>query len=146
MFRQRRNIFDSTLIRLTGIEENNNASVGASRKDSRIKGPALSDGEKKTSWRLRSAQFRAAIGAVRTESVDSNIQSVQVDPSLVKCPHCARSFNSDASQRHIPICQKIFASNAGWLGKGDGVLSHSRKPIGNARPLLRRISPLIGFK
>ena len=31
------------------------------------------------------------------------------DKSLVPCPHCGRTFNEKAADRHIPQCQNIKA-------------------------------------
>lgn len=32
--------------------------------------------------------------------------------SQVPCPHCDRKFSSNAAERHIPICQKVFTKPA----------------------------------
>jgi hypothetical protein len=31
------------------------------------------------------------------------------DPTLTPCPHCGRSFNEKAAERHIPKCADIKA-------------------------------------
>ena len=141
VFRQKRNIFDSTRIRLNAIEENNNATVAQLRKPNRGLPP---NPETKTSWRAKSAQFRAAIGSVRNDQFQDGTSLKDI--GLVRCPHCGRSFNEDASRRHIPVCLKIFPSQtAGRLTKGDGQLSHSRRAE-LSRPLLKRQPPVIGSK
>jgi hypothetical protein len=49
----------------------------------------------------------------------------KADPSLVPCPHCGRSFNATAAERHIPKCTSIKAQPTrlraggragGWVG------------------------------
>jgi hypothetical protein len=51
------------------------------------------------------------------------------DPSLVPCPHCGRTFNQKAAERHIPQCQNIKAKpsalkrGAGGGGGVNGTLS-----------------------
>lgn len=36
----------------------------------------------------------------------------EVDPSYIQCPHCGRSFNQKAGERHIPQVSDIYTSRA----------------------------------
>lgn len=57
------------------------------------------------------------------------------DPSLTACPHCRRSFNKQAAERHIPRCRDIVAKPTRLMkGGGRGAASgHSVKAIDNHR-------------
>ena len=44
-----------------------------------------------------------------------------VDNTLVKCKHCARSFNENAAERHIPFCAKKAKENK--------MKAKSKKPV-----------------
>jgi len=35
--------------------------------------------------------------------------TLEVDPSLVQCPHCGRRYSEKAADRHIPQCLDIKA-------------------------------------
>jgi hypothetical protein len=41
---------------------------------------------------------------------------------MTKCPHCGRTFNKEAGERHIAICLKTFGkkSGGGRLMRGTG--------------------------
>lgn len=86
-------------------------------------------------WKQQSLQFRQAILAAKGASGDveaehkaqkmqRHLQAVGADesPDMKKCPHCDRTFNKIAAERHIPICQKTFGSKPGGgrLLKGGG--------------------------
>jgi hypothetical protein len=134
VFKSKRKVFDSAKIRLSAIEEHLPGSTitpVASKKKRQIeqKPPTL-----KTNWRLKSMQFRSAIGAMRKENGGSypilNTEDSRVpssDSSLTHCPHCDRGFNADAAKRHIAVCQKLFGTKPGGgrLLRGAGTLSHS---------------------
>lgn len=89
-------------------------------------------------WKKKSLEFRAAMLAAKAASGDGEAQAkaeeiqqelkaaVGSDPDgvaagMLKCPHCGRTFNKEAGERHIAICQKTFAkSGGGRLVKGGG--------------------------
>jgi hypothetical protein len=78
------------------------------------------------SWRDKSSAFRDAMKAARQYSqavaegkpLPPPVASAP-DPSLVPCPHCNRSFNAKAAERHIPQCQNIRAKPSA-LKRGTG--------------------------
>lgn len=47
----------------------------------------------------------------------AELQAEHERQHMVKCPHCGRTFHDEASKRHIPICQKTFATGGGRLLK-----------------------------
>ena len=79
-----------------------------------------------SSWRDKSSAFRDAMKAARQYSqavaqgkpLPPPVASAP-DPSLVPCPHCHRSFNAKAADRHIPQCQNIRAKPT-MLKRGAG--------------------------
>ena len=85
-------------------------------------------------WNKESLAFRQAILAARSDADDEDAQvkasAIQktlraagdTDSSTTKCPHCGRTFNEEAGERHIAICVKTFGSKPGGgrLIKGGG--------------------------
>jgi len=69
---------------------------------------------------MQSLQFRQAIGATQSANEDygassfGNPKSYQPyeDPTFKKCPHCERTFNQEAAERHFPVCAKKAKENA----------------------------------
>ena len=47
-----------------------------------------------------------------------------IDPSFLQCPHCSRSFNEKAGERHIPLCRGIV-NKPSRLSRGSGVPAYS---------------------
>jgi hypothetical protein len=73
--------------------------------------------KKGAAWKQKSSQLQQAMQAAREikqakeegrEPVFAAVEPT-VDPSLVPCPHCGRSFNETAAERHIPKCTSIKA-------------------------------------
>ena len=65
---------------------------------------------KRPSWRDKSDQLRAAIGAARSTDPRERLRFEQElarvnQQCLTKCEYCGRSFNAEAAARHIPICR-----------------------------------------
>lgn len=52
------------------------------------------------------------------------ILPAEVDPSFLKCPHCSRSFNEKAAERHIPLCKGTI-NKPTRLVRGSGVPCYS---------------------
>ena len=48
----------------------------------------------------------------------------EIDPSFLQCPHCSRSFNEKAGERHIPLCRGIV-NKPSRLSRGSGVPAYS---------------------
>lgn len=70
-------------------------------------------------WKMQSERFRAGLRAGRTgQAIDAGH-----DEGLVPCPHCGRSFNEQAAERHIPQCTNIRAKPS-RLVRGGGRGAH----------------------
>jgi hypothetical protein len=113
-----RKVFDSKAHRLAGLHANGkqiveNKETVKDPQQAPIRQP-VKGGIKKgssTSWRDKSNQLRAAIGAARATDPNERRQYEQElakanQQLLRKCEYCGRSFNPEAAERHIPICQK----------------------------------------
>ena len=76
---------------------------------------AISGAAKKAKWRAEHEAFIANIRNARqvTQAIKSGVDVRDLpppppsapDPSLVPCPHCGRTFNETAAERHIPRCK-----------------------------------------
>ncbi|KAA0156239.1 hypothetical protein FNF29_01029 [Cafeteria roenbergensis] len=85
---------------------------------------------KREAWRQKSSQLREAMKASRMitkaqkEGKDLRdlppMPAAAPDPSLVPCPHCGRTFNAVAAERHIPKCATTKAKPS-RLARGGGV-------------------------
>ena len=65
---------------------------------------------KKASWREKSDQLRAAIGAARATDPFEKKRFEEdlaraTKATMTRCEFCGRSFNAEAAQRHIPFCR-----------------------------------------
>mmetsp|Transcript_5227 Transcript_5227/g.7992 ORF Transcript_5227/g.7992 Transcript_5227/m.7992 type:complete len:580 (+) Transcript_5227:427-2166(+) len=101
---------------------------------------------KGTNWRAKSMQLRRAMmserqGGVPTNTFSSTLSTTassgdNVDTfnnGMVPCPHCKRTFNEKAAERHIPKCNDIKAKPKLLLrGTGKGAYksqkARSRSP------------------
>jgi rubrerythrin len=111
-----------------------------SGKGAAIKAEALKK-KKKDGWKQQSNALRDAMGQQKIIA-DAEKKGIPLsalpppkaaapDPSLVPCPHCGRSFNETAAERHIPKCSTIKAKptrlNAGAAG-GRPTVAKGRAP------------------
>lgn len=89
-------------------------------------------------WKAQSLAFRQAILAAKGASGDPeaakkaaeiqkqlNAASLAsggnvMESDMVKCPHCGRTFNEEAGQRHIAICLKTFGGKGRSKASGQG--------------------------
>jgi len=85
-------------------------------------------------WRRKSLDFRRMIlqakaaegdedAAVKAKALQKELGAAgPADAGMLKCPHCGRTFNQEAGERHIAICVKTFggSSGGGRLIKGGG--------------------------
>ena len=106
--------FDSKTHRMAGIQAGGKAVlspfVGATQNQNK---PVSQDDKiliKRPSWRDKSDQLRAAIGAARSTDPRDRLRFEQElarvnQQCLTKCDFCGRSFNVEAAARHIPICR-----------------------------------------
>ncbi|EER14906.1 hypothetical protein Pmar_PMAR022073 [Perkinsus marinus ATCC 50983] len=113
--------FDIVANRLHGFE-NKDQLIRKAMQEKR-RGPQKA---KPTKWKQQSEAFRAAIASCRsTDPYErqvaaakfAELQAEHERQHMVKCPHCGRTFHDEASKRHIPICQKTFATGGGRLLK-----------------------------
>ncbi|CAG9327084.1 unnamed protein product [Blepharisma stoltei] len=70
---------------------------------------------KNNKWKMQSEQLRANMKAARLAGSGNDSAAYEEaaraaaelnQDQYTKCPHCGRSFNEDAANRHIPICAK----------------------------------------
>ncbi|KAF4687619.1 zinc finger, C2HC-type containing [Perkinsus olseni] len=129
VFKEKRREFDTVANRLHGFENKEQLIRKALQEKKR--GPQRA---KPTKWKQQSEAFRAAIASCRSSdpfaqqmaaAKFAELQAEHERQHMVKCPHCGRTFNDEASKRHIPICQKTFANGGGRLLKGRGSVAHS---------------------
>eukprot|EP00873_Tetraselmis_striata_P042469 jgi/Tetstr1/462733/TSEL_007695.t1 len=95
----------------------------------------------KAKWRQQSEGLRAAMAAnkqvaavVKAGGKLADIPYVPSapDPSLVPCPHCGRTYNQTAAERHIPKCASIIAKPK-MLKRNAGYGAHNRVPASSRR-------------
>jgi len=94
-------------------------------------------------WKAQSLAFRQAILAAKGSSdpeaakkaaeLQKEINAANLasggnvmESDMVRCPHCGRTFNKEAGERHIAICLKTFGKK---LGRGPpGVQGGGKAP------------------
>ena len=54
------------------------------------------------------------------------------DDSFIPCPHCGRTYNEAAANRHIPLCKSII-NKPKSLNRGSGAPSYSTRTFGKNR-------------
>lgn len=113
---RKRNVLRKSRRRQTSL------SAGRSRK------------KKDSKWAAQSRQFREAMRAARQYEAEKRTGKVisraptatYEDPSFKACPHCGRTFNPTAHERHIKHCKNIRAKPRRLL-KGGGRSAGSRE-------------------
>lgn len=135
VFLQKRKQFNSAEARL-GELDNARELIEKASKIERVKdeSKAKKDTEKVPKWEQQSLAFRQAIlsakAAAGDEDAAAKAKEIQKkldkmgdpDADMTKCPHCGRTFNKEAGERHIAICIKTFGTKPGGgrLVKGGG--------------------------
>jgi hypothetical protein len=140
VFMKKRKVFDSSKMRLEGdgVDPELKQIVETTKKNEKIlerkKKIAASKGQipstpnqTPSKWKNQSDSFREAMKSARevSDAIASGAplppptKSAFIDPSLMACPHCGRTFNQKAGERHIPQCQNIKARPSA-LKKGTG--------------------------
>eukprot|EP00930_Biecheleria_cincta_P008393 TRINITY_DN109822_c0_g1_i1.p1 TRINITY_DN109822_c0_g1~~TRINITY_DN109822_c0_g1_i1.p1 ORF type:complete len:404 (+),score=101.58 TRINITY_DN109822_c0_g1_i1:137-1348(+) len=140
VFQQKRKQFNSAANRLGEFENANELIAKASQieKEKEVPKKEAKPG-KVPKWKAESLAFRQAILAAKGAGGDEEAQQKanelqqqlgaikeaagdEVDPDMLKCPHCGRTFNKEAGERHVKICQKTFGGKPGGgrLVKGSG--------------------------
>lgn len=72
----------------------------------------------------KSSRIASNLGYQQQQQFEQQYKPAIVDPSYLQCPHCNRSFNEKAGERHIPQCRGII-NKPSRLTRGSGVPSHS---------------------
>jgi len=143
VFQQKRKQFNSAANRLGEFDNASELIANARRlaKDEQLR-RRTKTADKVPKWKQESLEFRAAILEAKASTGDEDAhakaralrQTLAAagpvdDPSMVRCPHCGRTFNKEAGERHIAICVRTFGSRPGGgrLIKG-GSASGLRRP------------------
>lgn len=129
VFQQKRKQFNSAANRLGEFDNAQELIANAVKSEKREKENHAEKSKKDKSvpkWKAQSLAFRQAILSAKGASGDSeaakkaaeiqkelnaaNLASGGnvMESDMVKCPHCGRTFNEEAGQRHIAICLKTF--------------------------------------
>lgn len=138
VFSQKRKQFNSAANRL-GELENAQQLIANAKKIDKERNLKATRGDRDKGeipeWKKKSLAFRSAVLAAKgAETGDSeavaqaNKLKAQLDAAggadsgMTKCPHCGRTFNKEAGERHIAICLKTFGkkSGGGRLMRGAG--------------------------
>ncbi|KAH8046380.1 hypothetical protein JL722_13707 [Aureococcus anophagefferens] len=98
-------------------------------------GGAAAPGGKDKKWKAQSNQLREAMQAMRGVAAAEKagkppppMVASTPDPSFVQCPHCSRTFNEKAAERHIPKCQSIKAKPKS-LARGGPPSARAASPL-----------------
>mmetsp|Transcript_39644 Transcript_39644/g.61791 ORF Transcript_39644/g.61791 Transcript_39644/m.61791 type:complete len:514 (-) Transcript_39644:26-1567(-) len=156
VFQTKRKQFSSAENRLGDLDNAQQLIANAKRLErSREAAPEKKDKPGKSSkevkaWEKRSLEFRAAILAAKaqtgdaqaiakSEEIQQKLQEVGgdgLDPSMIKCQYCGRTFNKEAGERHMKICVKTFGSKPGGgrLIKGGGSRMYKDSAASNGPP------------
>lgn len=106
---KKRKTFDPTKMRTEGTEMAKYVSKGMHKKD-----PPKT--KKKADWRRQHEEFINNIRYAKKvtymeeqgmDTRDLTPPPVSRNPDLVPCPHCGRTFNISAAERHIPRCKDL---------------------------------------
>ena len=88
-------------------------------------------------WKQQSELLRAGIRAGRGHDTVTDTAAFAQEDDLVPCPHCGRSFNETAAERHIPRCADIRAKPR-RLVRGGGRGAHQNPSPSKVSDPLRR--------
>jgi hypothetical protein len=106
-----------------------------SRRPGAGRGRPIKAGKKGGKWKAQSNALREAMKQSRIVTKYQKegrldelppMKSTGPDPSFVPCPHCGRTFNEKAAERHIPRCKDIKAKPS-FLKRGVGKSSASTR-------------------
>jgi hypothetical protein len=146
VFVEKRKVFQSAEARLQGLEGSSELIANAKEIQKDLAGGGngvkKEKEKKKNKWRLQSEQLRSAMQAMRGDpnervEAEARIQTLQEDSDdRLTCPHCGRTFNKEAGERHVAICQKTFA-NGGRLKKGGGTQCSKNAMLNKNKPEVR---------
>lgn len=149
VFQQKRKQFNSAANRLGEFENANELIANASKIERQKDAPkevpdkAAKKDKSVPKWKAQSLAFRQAILAAKGSSdpeaakkaaeLQKEINAANLasggnvmESDMVRCPHCGRTFNKEAGERHIAICLKTFGKK---LGRGPpGVQGGGKAP------------------
>ncbi|CAJ1343710.1 unnamed protein product [Effrenium voratum] len=126
VFQQKRKQFNSAANRLGEFDNANELIANATKVEKKEPEKAAKQKDKTVpKWKAQSLAFRQAILAAKgTSDPEAAKKAAELQKELnaanlasggnaleadmVKCPHCGRTFNQEAGQRHIAICLKTF--------------------------------------
>lgn len=150
VFMQKRKQFNSAANRLGDLENAGELIANAQKIDKEKekhldkKEDKKEDNKKIPEWKKKSLAFRAAMLAAKAATGDEEAQAKanelqqelkaavgdSVGPDMLKCPHCGRTFNKEAGERHVLICVKTFGgkNGVGRLMKGGGRSAATNEP------------------
>lgn len=150
VFQTKAKKFDMAAQRLT--DENGKPIVDLKKiqKNNKDKEKKKDEG-KIAKWKLESAMLRTRIKASKGEDV-SNTEEARIVSNFekqdcVNCPHCGRSFNETAGNRHIPVCAerakagKVSKPNNSQAQKSTAnkqMTSTMKEPISKKEPALAK--------
>jgi len=135
VFQQKRKQFSSAASRLGDLENAGDLIANAQRLErEKTRGSHGTPAQAVPKWKQKSLAFRQAILAAKAASGDEAAQMkadiIQqkldavggANSDMTQCPHCGRTFNKEAGERHIAICVKTFGNKPGGgrLVKGGG--------------------------
>ncbi|CAE6967579.1 ZC2HC1B [Symbiodinium sp. CCMP2592] len=156
VFQQKRKQFNSAANRLGEFENASELIANASKierqKDAPKEVPDKPAKKDKSvpKWKAQSLAFRQAILAAKGSSdpeaakkaaeLQKEINAANLasggnvmESDMVRCPHCGRTFNKEAGERHIAICLKTFGKK---LGRGPpGVQGGGKAGLQSTCPL-----------
>lgn len=154
VFSQKRKQFNSAADRLGDLENAQQLIANAKKIEkekekmqSKKAAPGKSDGGTVPEWKKKSLAFRAAILAAKGDAGDESAAAEAMelqgqldaaggaDSQMLKCPHCGRTFNKEAGERHVVICVKTFGSKPGGGRLMAGAGRHAvAGPTGGKKP------------
>lgn len=157
VFLQKRKQFSSAASRLGDLDNANELIANAQRFErDRVKSaPSRAKAEASVpEWKRKSLSCRAAILAAKAAAGDPGAAEKAdvlqrkledaggADADMTRCPHCGRTFNKEAGERHIAICVKTFGTKpgggrlikGGGAGGGRGAVVHRHPSSPHAMP------------
>lgn len=156
VFVNKRQQFSSAANRLGEFEDAQQLIANAERQEASREAPEkkvrpANASDKVPAWKKKSLEFRQAMAAAKAATGDESAQEKvdeiqkqltavgnQADPDKMKCPHCGRTFNKEAGERHVAICVKTFGSKPGGgrliKGGGQRMFKDDAKPGQSAEP------------
>merc|ERR1712216_242159 len=129
VFKQKRKKFETQSKRWSqeGIAQEMKENLRQQKREARRGkrgADAAAKGKSGAKWRQKSSAFREAMRQNKlikeSEKSGKPLPPMQMssapDPDLMPCPHCGRTFNQQAAERHIPRCAEAKANGKSMGG------------------------------